>query len=511
MPNNNTEEQVNKSLKLLVKSSFIVFIGIFLSKIFIYIYRIIIARYFGPEIYGLFSLAIMIIGWFVAFSSLGLSHGLIRFIPIYREKKQINKIRHLVKFSAIFLFFSSIIAGTILFFSADFISLGLFHNVDLIIFLKIFSFLIPLWIFSHLLLSILMGFEKIAWHSFISNILQNITKVIAIVLFIFLGIKTNAIIFSYFLAFFSMFVVSYLICKYKISEIFGKYRLKKQIKLKTRKEFISYSWPIMFTGIIWSLFYWIDSFSIGYFKTVLEVGFYNAAVPIALLMIVAPELFMQLFFPMINREFSNKNWSVIKQLSQQVGKWIFIINLPIFLIIILFPGAIINTLFGSDYLIAENALRILAFGFFISSLFNISGNLINMLGKSKLILMNIVIASIINIILNAMLVPKYGINGAAISTTIVWILFSIAFLIQANYFISIIPIRRKIFKILLISLIPLCLLIFIKQFVTINLISLILLGLLFLLSYLLLIFITGCLDKNDFMILRSLKRKVIGH
>lgn len=508
MPDKNTKEQVDKGLKLLVKSSFIVFIGLFLSKILTYVYRIIIARQFGPEVYGLFSLAVMVIGWFVAFSSFGLSNGLIRFIPIYRGKKEFNKIKYLFKISTTILFFSSLIAAFILFFSADFISIKFFHDSGLIIFLKIFSFLIPLWIFSDFLISILRAYEEISWYSFIFNILQNAVKVLTLALLVFLGFNSNSVIFSYLLGFLSMFLVAYFVCKYKISEIFGKYKLKKQIKLKIKKEFISYSWPIMFTSIIGSVFYWIDSFSIGYFKTALEVGLYNAALPIALLMSFAPELFMQLFFPLINKEFSRKNWETIKQLSQQVGKWIFIINLPIFLIILLFPGAIINLLFGSTYLIAENALRILAIGFFISSLFNISGNLIGMVGKSKIMLINIIITSLINIILNIILVPRYGINGAAISTTIVWILLSIALLFEANYYTKIIPVRRSMFKIFLISFIPLFLLIFIKQFVIINLISLILLGSLFLLSYLFLIFITGCLDKNDFMILRSLKRKV---
>jgi len=511
MSNKTTEEQVNKGLKLLVKSSFIVFIGLFLSKVLTYVYRIIIARYFGPEVYGLFSLTMMVLGWFVAISSLGLVDGLGRFIALYRGKKEYNKIKYLLSISAIILFFSSIIAAIILFFSAEFISINFFHNSNLIIFLKIFSFLIPILIFSNFLLCILRAFEKIAWHSFILNILQNIMKLVVLVLFIFLGLKTTSIIFSYFLGTLIMFLAAYLVCKYKISEIFGKYKLNKKIKKKTIKNFTSYSFPLLFLSIFSLLFAWIDSFSIGYLMGVLAVGFYNAAIPIALLMGVIPELFGFLFSPLIIRNFSQKNFKVIKELSQQVAKWIFIFNLPLFLIIILFPGAIINILFGSNYIIAENALRILIIGYFISSLSYVSGNLVGMMGKSKLILMNIVVTSIINLILNFILVPKYGINGAAISTSIVWVILSLALLFEANYYTKIIPLKRKLIKIFLISLLPLFLLLLIKQFIIINLVSLILLGLLFILSYLALIFITGCLDKNDLMILRSLKRRVLSY
>src|SRR3972149_8037459 len=96
-------EGLDKSLNLLVKTSFIVFIGLALSKILGYTYRIIIARYFGPEVYGLFSLALMVSGWFIAISTLGLSEGLLRFIPIYRGRKERNKISYLFRFSIIIL------------------------------------------------------------------------------------------------------------------------------------------------------------------------------------------------------------------------------------------------------------------------------------------------------------------------------------------------------------------------------------------------------------------------
>jgi len=90
--------QVDNSLKLIAKTSFIVFIGVVLSKVLAYVYRIIIARQFGPEMYGVFSLAIMIGGWFAAFSALGLSDGISRFIPIYRGKKEVEKIRYIFRF-----------------------------------------------------------------------------------------------------------------------------------------------------------------------------------------------------------------------------------------------------------------------------------------------------------------------------------------------------------------------------------------------------------------------------
>jgi len=53
-------KDVNDSLSVLAKSGSIVLIGFVISKIFSYIYRIMIARIYGPEIYGMFLIALSV-------------------------------------------------------------------------------------------------------------------------------------------------------------------------------------------------------------------------------------------------------------------------------------------------------------------------------------------------------------------------------------------------------------------------------------------------------------------
>ena len=117
------QEELNHSLKLMFKTSLFVFLGIILSKVFTYLYRIIIARDFGPETYGLFSLAIMVLSWFISFFSFGLYEGVLRFVPLYRGKKKINNVKYIFKFSFVVLFSSSIISAIFLFLFSDFISI----------------------------------------------------------------------------------------------------------------------------------------------------------------------------------------------------------------------------------------------------------------------------------------------------------------------------------------------------------------------------------------------------
>lgn len=518
MIHNNMKEELDNSLKRVVKTSSFVFVGIFISKILTYAYKAIIARNFGAEVFGLFSLSLMISGWMLAIASFGLDAGLSRYIPFYRGKQQKEKIKYLFQHITSILIISGIIFGILLFILSETISIRIFNNPQLTSFLRIFSIIIPFSLLSGPLMGALKAYEKIGWHSFIFNIFQNGVKLIVLIFLIVLGINNESVAWSYLLGVLSMVVLAYIILKKKIKELFGKVNLKDIEKNDISKKVWNFSWPLLFYSIIGVMFYWTDTFLLGYFKSANEVGYYGSAITIVMLLIIAPELLTQLFFPLIIKAYSQKKHVLIKNLSKQISKWIFLVNLPLFLIMFLFPGAFINILFGAAFLKAETALKILAIGFLFSSVTIISTQLMYASGKSKIILMNIIISAVINIILNLILIPipkilfienQSGLEGAAIATTISIILLNILFIIQTKRNFSFIPLKKKMITIALISIIPTMALFFARKIIPINILSLILISVLFFLLYLLLILISKSLDKNDWMIINSVWKKML--
>ena len=132
-----------------------------------------------------------------------------------------------------------------------------------------------------------------------------------------------------------------------------------------------------------------------------------------------------------------------------------------------------------------------------------------MIGKSKILLIDTLVVSVINLLLSIILVQEYGMSGAAFSTMISLILLNLLFLFQAKKFLSIVPLKKKMLRIFLISLIPTFFLFFIKRKIEISgFLSIFLFSSFFILIYLLLIFLTSCLDKNDLMVLKSINKKL---
>lgn len=506
------KEELNKSLNVLAKSAFVVFFGVAISKIATYLYRVIIAREFGPEVYGTFSLAISLFTLILSISLLGFDSGIIRFIPLYRSKNKNKEEKYLFYFGLKSVFISSLVFGVAMFLVKDLIAINLFHNPLLARYLYFFSFIIPVAAIGAYLLGVINAYEKISLYSFIENIATNSFNVLFILIFLMFGLGSESVPLSYFTGTIATVAITYILIKKYLSLTFSNSDLEESTKKSINHEFTRYSIPLFFFAVVNLVMSWIDSFSIGYFKTAYEIGVYNAAVPIALLMNIAPQLFVKLFFPLITREYGKNNQKTIKELSKQVSKWIFLINLPIFIVIFLFPESLLNLFFGREYLSAAPALRVLVIGTFFSSTLRISDRLIAMIGKSKTLLLNILLALLLNLFLNAVLIPKAslfgmdnssGLLGAAISTTISMFFLGIFSVYQSAKYTHIIPIRKKMLNFLVAAVISGAGLWLIKEPVRQSSISLIIFSVIFFIIYLSLAFLLKGLDRHDLETIRS--------
>jgi O-antigen/teichoic acid export membrane protein len=112
--------------------------------------------------------------------------------------------------------------------------------------------------------------------------------------------------------------------------------------------------------------------------------------------------------------------SIIKNSS----RLIFVLTLPMSIIICVFSENIL-TFFGPQYFVAKQALIILIFGQCINSLFGVAPIYLNMTGRQHLFQFILIIAVFTNLVLNSILVPKYGIDGAAFSFSISMFLWNL--------------------------------------------------------------------------------------
>ena len=99
--------------------------------------------------------------------------------------------------------------------------------------------------------------------------------------------------------------------------------------------------------------------------------------------------------------------------------------------------------FGQEFVVAHLTLAILCFGKVFSGIMGSVGHLLIMTGHERVAAWNVALAVVVNIILNYLLIPVYGIEGAAISSTVSFILVN---LMQAVAVYKLVNINPTIFR-----------------------------------------------------------------
>lgn len=193
------------------------------------------------------------------------------------------------------------------------------------------------------------------------------------------------------------------------------------------KELLSLSWPFIFSGIAIALYMRIDQVMIGEMLTDADVGIYGAATRLSEVWYVLPTAAATAVTPKLLRTYAESNVQFMHHLGRFMSLLI-VVAIFIALVVTLGSERLIQFVFGLQYLGASEILTIHIWSavFVFIGLAATIWMIAN--GHSKFSLFQTVLGAALNVLLNFILIPKLGAVGAAWAT-----LISYAFV---NYFIN---------------------------------------------------------------------------
>jgi len=185
----------------------------------------------------------------------------------------------------------------------------------------------------------------------------------------------------------------------------------------TTKAIFTQSYPMALSSLCFFLMLSFDVFLLKKYYSNQEVAFYAVAVKlfnILSMIIIAVNINVA---PKLAQFYATKDFDKLIEILKKSKKMIFISNLIIGSILIVFGKFILN-LFGSNYVNSYFPMLILVIGQMMVSFFGSTSALLNMSNKQHLFKNILISATLLNLILNVILIPKYGMIGAAISFVI---------------------------------------------------------------------------------------------
>jgi O-antigen/teichoic acid export membrane protein len=399
----------------------LVFSSMITSKILNFILSVIIVRVLAENIYGNISYALSIMQILIPVAGLGLHHALLRFGAIENSVEAKNNLfKHLLKWGSLF----SLIIMVIVYIFADLICTRLPEAKQ---YLQLF---LPL-IFTFFLAELIFSFFRI--HK--NNKTYSIGIIIkSVVLFaasygatMIWGGKGYALAYS---------LTPLLVMLIMLFPAEKNYKLiqtpRTTIKLKP---YIKYGIWVGFGSIASQLVLLLDTIMVGNIMAdSYQLAIYKVATIIPVNLLFIPMVLLKTDYVYIAEKHKDR-----KFLINYYKKYLLIFS-AIFVVIIvgwLIFGDLLISIFGSEYSSAKplvSILLIMVGGAFLTRI--PLGNMINALGKSQWNSISNLILLFVNFILNAILIPEYGLTGAAIATSIsVW-LSGIINIFLFNYYLK---------------------------------------------------------------------------
>lgn len=140
--------------------------------------------------------------------------------------------------------------------------------------------------------------------------------------------------------------------------------------------------------------------------------------------------------PMISSRLAVGDRRGVEELYQSATQWIIAFSWPLYVALACFADVLLSV-FGPGFSDGAPALRLLAIAMLVATATGNSQTILLMSGRSGWQLVNKSLALILNIILNLLLVPRYGAIGAAVAWSVTIVVDSVVVLVQVRYLVGI--------------------------------------------------------------------------
>jgi O-antigen/teichoic acid export membrane protein len=190
-------------------------------------------------------------------------------------------------------------------------------------------------------------------------------------------------------------------------------------------EYLKYGIPLTITLSLSFIMNQSDRFLLGWLIGKGEVGVYSAAYDLTQQTIIVLMMVVNLAcYPLYVRTLENRG---VKEAQKQIGSSItvlFLVAIPITIAIITLPNSIASILLGEKFsLRAADIMPILAISALLQGVKIYYFDLSFQLGKkTSLQIWPVLVGGVINIILNILLIPLYGITGTAYATLLSYVI-----------------------------------------------------------------------------------------
>ena len=403
-------------------------------------YNLVVARLLGVEALGIYALAIAVIQIAEVLAVAGLDAGLLRFISLHRSDplRQRAVIGSALKTS---ITLSIFVALLVLLFSAPIASMlngSRLLRLTLCYFAAAVPFNVATLLFGHAM----QGFRQLKPKIIATQVISPLLLLLLTVLFYYTGAGYDAAIFFPFAL---AGAGGFFWISRSLSEICGTFP-GDILHARPERAMLVYALPFMAVSLLSMMSHWLDVMMLGMLTDTATVGIYHPAARTAGLIRSVLLAFTGIAAPMIAELHMGKQNEEIGRIYKMVTRWIVTVVIPPAILFMVFPELVLS-IFGARFAAGGAVTLLLLTGAsFLQASFGLSATVLAMTGYARLSLFNALGALGLQVLLNLFLIPRMGINGAALATLLLFLMLSALRLVEIRRLLKIHPFGKALWK-----------------------------------------------------------------
>ena len=382
---------------------------VFLSQVIAlatgFLLSIILGRFLGAAAFGLFTMTLTIYTIASLVGGIGIPVAIVKYVAEFKENKE--KINIFVSCGVINSVFLGVIVGTILFTLSNTLA-DIFDMPELTDLIKIVAFALPFLVVNNTLLGLLNGLREMKSYSF-RTVFRSALLLGFTILLVGIGFGIKGAVLALVLS-----EVGTLFLLIFIARNFFCFVIRDYVK--TTKEVVKFGSQLFLASAVGMVNTNADKLLVGYFLLDKDVGIYAIAVAIANGLLMIPGAIGTITYPAISEYNSKGSHETIETLINKSMKYSLIILSVLGISIIFFSKDIILLLLKPEFLPATNPLTILILGMIFFGAWMAVGSTFSGVGRPDINWKIGAIAIVVGVTLNLLLIPIFGISGAAIGT-----------------------------------------------------------------------------------------------
>jgi len=416
----------------------------FAGKLFLsasrFVIAVLLARLLGAEQYGLYNLAISAGSVTAGLALLGLDSALVRYVALSASRRDEAGLWGALQIGLGITTFLSVMMGTGLFALAYPIAEQVFHEPRLAPLLQLISLIVPFLALSDVLAGATRGFKQMQYTVIAQSIAQPMIRLVLIVVLALVGLNAAWAVIVYGLAdCAASFILLYFLNK--------QFSLRRPLRTARRqpRAILSFSLPVWLSGLMTTFRSNVQTLLVGTLNSVTGVGIFAVANQITLVGAQFHASINTSASPIIAELHDRGDREQMGRIYQTATRWALTVNFPVFLTMVLFPATILS-IFGESFVGGATALTILAWANLANGGTGMGGIILDMTGYTRLKLVNSVIRLALYLSLDVLLIPRWGIVGAATAALVGEVIINLLRLLEVFILFRLLPYNRSFVK-----------------------------------------------------------------